>query len=270
MEGWIKLHRKILDHPIVFKDPDHFAVWMYLLLNATHTNYDVVFKNKRITLNPGQLITGRKSIARQTKVNESKVQRILKTFEIEQQIEQQTSNSNRLVSILNWGSYQNNEQQIEQQVNNEWTTSEQRVNTNKNVKKVEKVKNVKEEDIYSPIVEHLNSAANKNFKSNAKGTREFINARTKEGYTLEDFKEVINKKVKEWSNTDMEKYLRPSTLFNATKFESYLNEGGKFSGTNIGNNGQATGEAARLKEIAIAEGLIREDGSVEPVGEVDF
>ena len=39
----------------------------------------------------------------------------------------------------------------------------------------------------------------------------------------EDFYKVINIKSKQWLNTEMEKYLRPETLF-SNKFEGYLNE----------------------------------------------
>lgn len=135
MEGWIKLHRKLLENPIVCKDADHLAVWTYLLLKATHRERDSIFKGERITLKPGQLIAGRKSIASFLKINEIKVQRILKLLENEHQIEQQTSNRNRLITILNWGLYQGNEQQDEQQMNNKRTTDEQQMNTYKNIKK---------------------------------------------------------------------------------------------------------------------------------------
>ncbi len=134
MEGWIKLHRKLLENPIVCKDADHLAVWTYLLLKATHRERDSIFKGERITLKPGQLIAGRKSIASFLKINEIKVQRILKLLENEHQIEQQTSNRNRLITILNWGLYQGNEQQDEQQMNNKRTTDEQQMNTYKNIK----------------------------------------------------------------------------------------------------------------------------------------
>lgn len=50
-------------------------------------------------LNPGQLITGRKAISDKLRVTESKVQRVLKCYESEQQIEQQTGNRNRLITI---------------------------------------------------------------------------------------------------------------------------------------------------------------------------
>lgn len=142
MEGWIKLHRKLLGNPIIVKDSDYLSVWIYVLLNATHKEYDTLFQGKRITLQKGQLITGRKSISEKLKINESKVQRILKTLESEQQIKQQKGNKNRLITILSWDKYQQDEQQIEQQVNNNRTTSEQQVNTNKNVKNIKNGKNV--------------------------------------------------------------------------------------------------------------------------------
>lgn len=132
MEGWICLHRKILENPIICKDNDYFVVWCYLLLSATHEKLTVIFKGKKIILKAGQLITGRKSIAEKFNISESKVQRILKNFEIEQQIEQQTSSKKRLITILNWDKYQNIEQQIEQRVNNKRTTNEQQMNTNNN------------------------------------------------------------------------------------------------------------------------------------------
>jgi ferredoxin--NADP+ reductase len=54
--GWIKLHRKTLDNPIVMKDKDHLAVWMWLLLNATHSDHDTIYEGERITLKAGQFI----------------------------------------------------------------------------------------------------------------------------------------------------------------------------------------------------------------------
>lgn len=136
MEGWIKLHRKLLDNPIITKDSDYLAVWIYLLLNTTHKEYDALFNGKRITLKTGQLITGRKSVSEKLKIDENKVQRILKTLENEHQIEQQSGNRNRLITIVSWNKYQQDEQQNEQQVNNNCTTDEQQMNTNKNDKNI--------------------------------------------------------------------------------------------------------------------------------------
>ena len=141
MEGWIKVHRKVLDNPVISKDADYLAVWIYLLLNATHKEVSAIFKGKKILLIPGQLITGRKSISEDLSISESKIYRILNDFKSEQQIEQQTSNKNSLITILKWNEYQNNEQQNEQQMNNKRTASEQQVNTNKNERNKEYINN---------------------------------------------------------------------------------------------------------------------------------
>lgn len=77
-------------------------------------------------------------------------------------------------------------------------------------------------DIYIVILQYLNEKSGKHFKTHNKATQQHINARLAEGYTVEDFKTVIDKKCAEWCGTDFEQYLRPATLF-GTKFESYLN-----------------------------------------------
>lgn len=78
-------------------------------------------------------------------------------------------------------------------------------------------------NIYSEIIDYLNSKANTNYRVNNKKTRASINARIAEGFTIDDFKRVIDIKSAEWLNTNMQQYLRPETLF-GTKFEGYLNQ----------------------------------------------
>ena len=109
-KGFIALHRKLLNNPVVCKDADHLAVWIWLLLNAVWDKADVVFGGERITLGRGQLTTGRKQIASELHISESKVQRILKRFESEHQIEQRTDRQCRLITIVSWQEYQDCEQ----------------------------------------------------------------------------------------------------------------------------------------------------------------
>lgn len=78
-------------------------------------------------------------------------------------------------------------------------------------------------NIYSLVINYLNEKANKKYKDTTRKTKADIRARLNEKFTLEDFKKVIDIKVKEWQNTEMDKYLRPETLF-GNKFESYLNQ----------------------------------------------
>lgn len=182
LEGWICLHRKVLDNPIACKDADYFAVWIYLLLKATHKDYEIIFKNERITLHSGQLITGRKVISNKFNISESKVQRILKTFEIEQQIEQQASNQNRLITILKWDLYQQIEQQNEQPVNNQRTTSEQRVNTNNNINNINNINNKDIEYSMQNIIDAWNNLKITQIKSIKPNTNRFklLNVRVRE------------------------------------------------------------------------------------------
>lgn len=106
---------------------------------------------------------------------------------------------------------------------------------NKNVKdnNINNINNTNINNIYSPvkaeqipyeeIVDYLNLKIDAHYKSTTQKTKDSIKARFNEGFTLEDFKKVIDKMTMEWKdNNKMKVYLRPETLF-GTKFESYLN-----------------------------------------------
>ena len=156
-----------------------------------------------------------------------KVRTILKKFEKEGYIEFLTSGSKGKESTLKIT--------IKQQLfnNNATNKTEQlqqiegdkQQQSNNNVTTLSKKKE-KDNNIYSLVIDYLNKKASTNYRATTKNTQSFINARVKEGYTVEDFKKVIDSKSKEWLNTDFEKYLRPTTLF-GTKFENYLNEANK-------------------------------------------
>lgn len=82
----------------------------------------------------------------------------------------------------------------------------------------------KSSTVVSEIIDYLNQKTGKHFRKSIANTTRAINARIKEGFTVDDFKAVIDKKVIEWGKDErMKQYLRPQTLF-GTKFESYLNQ----------------------------------------------
>lgn len=97
-------------------------------------------------------------------------------------------------------------------------------------------------DLVHKIIEYLNSQAGTTFTNKSKKTNQLILARIKEGYSFVDFKIVIDKKVKQWFGTEQAVYLRPLTLFNATKFETYLNE-------TIITNTKQNGKPTKLDKI---------------------
>lgn len=78
-------------------------------------------------------------------------------------------------------------------------------------------------EISKKVIEHLNKTAGTNFRYTSKLNKSKINARLNEGYVLDDFIDVIDKKHKEWQGTEFERYLCPETLF-GNKFEKYLNQ----------------------------------------------
>lgn len=85
----------------------------------------------------------------------------------------------------------------------------------------------KEKIPYQEVITYLNEKAGKNFRVSSAKTKKLIRARFNDGFTLDDFKRVIDTKVFTWGNdAKMSAYLRPETLF-GTKFEGYLNETSK-------------------------------------------
>lgn len=84
-------------------------------------------------------------------------------------------------------------------------------------------------NIVEQVINYMNELAGTSFKHTTKKTISLINARLKEGFTIDDLKDVIYYKYHEWfkepfrfSNGIMsDVYYRPNTLF-GTKFEEYL------------------------------------------------
>lgn len=100
---------------------------------------------------------------------------------------------------------------------------------------------------YKDIVAYLNEKVGKNYKPTSKQIQRLIDARMNEGFTLEDFKAVIDIKSAQWlRDAKMCEYLRPSTLF-GTKFEEYLNSGnGKEAGSRGINQNARPGVGERI------------------------
>lgn len=141
-DGYFLLHRSLFENPVVTKDADFFVTWIYILSQAEwKSGKKVEFGGETIELQAGQFTTGvsNQMLSDLKKVNKglnvSKLNRVLKKLKIEKQIEQRSDHQCTLITVLNWDKYQISEQRNEQRVNNDRTTSEQRVNTNEEVNK---------------------------------------------------------------------------------------------------------------------------------------
>ena len=105
---------------------------------------------------------------------------------------------------------------------NEIQNENENENDNDNEVSYHDTSNDTSNEIFGEIVSYLNEKAGTKYRATSAKTKTAIKARLAEGFALDDFKTVIDKKCAEWIGTEWEKFLRPETLF-GTKFEGYLN-----------------------------------------------
>lgn len=143
--GWVKLHRKLRDNPYM-RRPAYRAVWIELLLEAQHgmkvvgkkrvkkeeaEMKTVLWRGKKMYLKSGQLTVGMKQLSEWTGVPRGTCERIVKCFKNEEMIEEQTSAVFSLITIKNWGQYQNDEEPVEELMRNKRGTDEELMRTPK-------------------------------------------------------------------------------------------------------------------------------------------
>lgn len=154
MEGWIKLHRKILESPI-FSDADLLKLWIFCLSKASHKGSSIIIDKKVIELAPGEFVTGRfslydeynRGVAPRKKIKETTLWNWLKRLENCGNIDIKTTNKYSVVTVIKWCDYQEVLTTERQQIDNRLTTERQQIDTNKNVKNVKNDKNVENKDI---------------------------------------------------------------------------------------------------------------------------
>lgn len=113
------------------------------------------------------------------------------------------------------------------------------------------------------IIEYLNLKTGSKFKPTTKPYVQAIRSRLKEGYTVDDFKTVIDKKCREWKGTKLEKYLTPKTLFAPSHFDTYLNS------NEMATMSDTERKVAELNALIDAvEGGTNEAGNVEGYGPI--
>jgi len=212
-------------------DPDERAVWIDLLALATKDNGYV--RANEETPYPLQQLAGLfcvpielldRTIKKCLSENINKIERL----------------DNGTLYIINWEEYQFTDRYKRKLKSSSALTEQQGRKPERQGRKPErqgrKTAPIEYNIIGKNIIEYLNSRTGKTFKHTTAKTEKLIRARLNEGFTLEDFKTVIDKKVTGWKDkkwqdnrTDEGRmihgndYLRPSTLFSGS-FENYLNE----------------------------------------------
>lgn len=123
MEGWIKLHRKLLSSKI-FSNEKILKIWIWCLLKASSQEYETLVGMTNIKLERGQFVFGRKKAAEELKMNENTIYKYMKVLEKEQNINIKSNNKYSIVTIEKWGQYQFNEEISNSKSNNKITTKE--------------------------------------------------------------------------------------------------------------------------------------------------
>jgi hypothetical protein len=128
-EGFVYLHRKLLDNP-VFDNPHMLKVWIWCLLKASHAKHDTLVGLRNITLMPGQFIFGRFKAAAELKMKPSSVRNYMAYLERYQMIINNSDNKYTLVTVTNWALYQTYNKNLD--TNRTATGQQQDTNNNGN------------------------------------------------------------------------------------------------------------------------------------------
>ena len=221
--GFILLHRKFLKWEWYSNTNDRL-VFIHCLLSANWE--DGWFEGVKIPR--GSFATSYKNLAKEIGISVQSLRTSLEHLKSTSNITHETNRQFSIITINNYNKYQIDNTQTNKRLTNEQQTINNNI-INNNERNKEEINNNK---YIVEIIDHLNLRTGQHYKTTTQKTRDLIKARLNEKFTIDDFKVVIDKMCVEWMNTDMQKYLRPETLF-GTKFESYVNREVKQTTKNI-------------------------------------
>lgn len=278
MEGAFLTSREIFENPI-WTDVIKFRIFFYIYGNAVFAKEGTRVGN--IHLKRGQYLRSYRNLQNDLAYIEKRHQKVYSLHTIkskienlvkEKRIEIESTDYGTLFTVLNYEEYQGfgrytNQPTATDTATDTATATEQQRNNNKNVNKDNNTMSSKSGEVdkvnYGALIKYLNEKTGRAFH-NTEANKKLIKARLNDGFTKQDFKLVIDYKSAEWKNNpEMQKYLRPNTLFAPSHFDDYLNEAKAYitsqSKTKTTSDGQRLGKSVKeieaerakhLKEIA--------------------
>lgn len=253
-QGWISLYRKI-QNSFVWTNSDQLKLWLLILMKANHSENKFLFNGEELSVSKGQMVTGVNVLASDFNEGVKPVNRVagrtlwrwLKKFEKEQMLSIESTSKYSVITVLNWDEYQQNDNHL----SSSGQSSVKHLSTNNN----DNNENNKTKVDYGALIKYLNEKTGRAFH-NTEANKKLIKARLNDGFTKQDFKLVIDYKAMDWKdNQDMQKYLRPNTLFAPSHFDDYLNEAKEY--LNHANRPKTTSDGQRAgktpEEIANKE-----------------
>lgn len=212
LNGWVKMHRRFLEWEWYLDYPTK-VVFIHLLLRA---RWDEGYW-KKVKLQRGQIAIGRKTLAKETGLSEQQVRTALAHLKSTNEITIESTNRFSVITIVNYDLYQSEQIESTNESTSEMSRSQPQI-------KKKEIKNSNYISIYiTEIVNYLNETTGKSFRATQK-VKGLLADLIDNGYSVDDAKRVIDKKSKDWLGTVYEPGLSPKSLFDADKFDSYLNE----------------------------------------------
>lgn len=112
MNGWIKLHRSILEWEW-YNDNNTKIVFLHLLLTANHKEK----KWQGITIKRGQKLTSLQHLAEETNLSMQQVRTALDKLKSTNEITTKSTNKNTLITVEKYSNYQDKDEDNNKQDN---------------------------------------------------------------------------------------------------------------------------------------------------------
>jgi len=185
MEGWIRIHRKIIDH-WVYKDDRYFKAWVKILMTVNYEPKKVLIEGELIDCGRGQSVLSLKSWAEAFGKGWS-IQTVRTFFSLlknDMMIDTEGLRKTTRLTVCNYDQYQNVQQGDNTENNRQPTDSQHGDNTETTSTKEEIKKDKKEEKKEEKKEKEKNS--NSFFSE-----EELESAKPEEGITLPDPEEKV-------------------------------------------------------------------------------
>lgn len=212
-EGYISLSRRLTEWRW-YQDGNTLRTWIHLLLNANWEDHDF----RGITVHRGEMATSYANLSTSLGLSVKQIRVAVGHLKKTGEVASKEYPKFQVFSIINYDQYQ----MPGQAGGRQGAGKGQQLNKDNKAIRDIYTPAAPEKTDYDAIIAHLNTRAGTAFRSTTEATRRLIHGRLAEGFTVEDFKAVIENQAAAWKNTDMAKYLRPLTLFAPSKFEGYL------------------------------------------------
>lgn len=226
-QGWVKLHRKILEDELwIDCTPEQKVIMMTLLMLANHDDKSWIWQGKKFSIKAGQLITSIESIRKISgkNISSKNVRSALVKFKKYGFLANESAKTGRLITIANWAKYQSNDEEVAKQEAKRWQRGGKEVATNKNVKNEENINTRATGTLESDFEKLWKLYPKKIGKKAASAAYKRAMTRKKNPTTNKQIQDgiVAYKRIIANSGTDRQFIKDGSTFFNQEAWNDYL------------------------------------------------